>query len=549
MNQDQTIGIDRLIGNRAYLSVIILSLVLSLPVTSTLVLTRFQIPDWVIFASVGLLVVTGGGILSLQVLRERHPLFWPVGLILPFGALLAYLGALSYYFLQTPSFVNTSLLIASSLSILVQLICGYFLKKFNPDQYFYAENSNISGFLAEEQLAANRLPFFIWLSAGVLCIAVLGGLFDNWGSALSALVALSILAGTPASTLAVHCALSSSLSYCRKSGILFRNANDIELANQVEIAVFDKSGTVTIGQPKLSDIVAFDRNSDRLLRIAASIQRASPHPIARAIVAAAEERELTISEPTQSRDYPGRGMSAVLADRQVEIGNSLFLAERGIISTSAEAVRKQFESAAKTTTHVILDGHIVGVIALRDPIRSPAPRAIASLQEMDIQCAMFTGDTEGVAEAIGTTTHLDQWLSGLTSSDRARWLENCQLAGRVCALIGEGQREDQHYHASTVMIAMPKIIESNAQTASIILLRPDLTLVPSALQFARRTVLVAKRILPAVIVVQAATVLSAAVMLVPPVAAVALAAFAPLAILGVSKFMIRDLTINLTDTK
>ncbi len=542
MVQDQNSGMSALFSNRIRLSVIAVCLVLSVPAVTSLISPDGQFPDWVLFASVGGIVMIGGSTLSLELIRENQPAFWPIGLVLPFGAALAYLGALAYYLLPALPFLDLSLLVASSLSILVQLISRYFLKKFDPEQYFYAEDPDIPGFLQEEQLAANRLPFFVWLAATVLALAIFGGLLDRWQGALSALVALSILAGTPASAMAVSGALATGLSFCRKWGILFRTANDIEMANRVEIAAFDKSGTLTLGQPKLSDIIAFDRNSDRLLRIAASIQRASPHPIARAIVAAAEERGLAISEPSENHDYPGRGMTAVLADRQVEIGNSLFLAERGIISTSAEAVRKQFEAAAKTTAHVILDGHIVGVIALRDPIRSGAPKAVAALRELDIECVMFTGDTEGVAEAIGTTTDLDRWFSDYSTADRAVWLENCQLAGRTCALIGEGQREDQHYDTAAVMIALPKIVEGNRESASIILLRSDLALVPVALTCARRMIAVSKRILPSAVVAQAVAVVFAAITLLPPMAAVTLSALAPLVLFGISKLMIRDIT-------
>lgn len=541
MIQDQKSGMSILFSNRIRLSIIGVCLVLSVPTISNLISPDVQFPDWLLFGSVGLIVVIGGITLSLELVKEKQPNFWPIGLVLPFGALLAYLGALAAYFLSPVPFLDLSLLVAGSLSILVQLISRYFLKKFNPEQYFYAEKPNIPGFLQEEQLAANRLPFFVWLAAAVLSIAIFGGLLDRWQGALSALVALSILAGTPASAMAVSGALATGLSFCRKWGILFRTASDIELANQVEIAVFDKSGTLTLGQPKLSDIVAFDRNSDRLLRIAASIQRASPHPIARAIVAAAEERGLAISEPSENQDYPGRGMTAVLADRQVEIGNSLFLAERGIISTSAEAVRKQFEAAAKTTAHVILDGHIVGVIALRDPIRSGAPKAVTALKDLDIECVMFTGDTEGVAEAIGATTQLDRWYSDYSTANRINWLENCQLAGRICALVAEGQREDRHYNTAAVMIAMPKIVEGNREAASIILLRSDLALVPVSLTCARRMISVSKRILPAAVVAQAVAVVFAAITLVPPMTAVTLSALAPLVLFGISKVMIRDL--------
>lgn len=307
-------------------------------------------------------------------------------------------------------------------------------------------------------------------------------------AAIGATVAVLVIACPCALGLATPTALVAGTGAAARAGILIRDIEALETAHSVNTVVFDKTGTLTRGTPAVTDIRAFDGNQDRLLRIAASAQLPSEHPLAGAIVAAARERGLELSRPGNFRAVTGQGIIAEIADEQVLIGNRRLLENNSVDTFLVLQIFREFEAQGKTCAGVAVAGRAVGVIAMADTLRDETPAALKRLAAMDIETVMLTGDTEAVARAVAAEAGIGRVIAGVAPEGKAETIADLTGAGRTVAMVGDGVNDAPALAAASVGIAMGSGTEVAMETAGVTLMRSRPDLVADAIDISRATV-------------------------------------------------------------
>ncbi|GGF05187.1 copper-translocating P-type ATPase [Stappia taiwanensis] len=307
-------------------------------------------------------------------------------------------------------------------------------------------------------------------------------------AAIGATVAVLVIACPCALGLATPTALVAGTGAAARAGILIRDIEALEIAHKVDTVVFDKTGTLTEGRPAVTDIRAFDRNDDRLLRIAASAQLPSEHPLGRAMIEAAEERGLQLSRPSDFRAVPGQGIIAEIAGETVLIGNSRLLQAHDVDRFMADQIARSFAAEAKTCATVAIAGHAVGVIALADTVRAETPAGLARLAELNVAPVMLTGDTEAVARTVAEELGIEKVIAGVPPEGKAETVTGLVEEGRTVAMVGDGVNDAPALAAASVGIAMGSGSEVALETAGITLMRPRPDLVADAIGVSRATV-------------------------------------------------------------
>ncbi len=307
-------------------------------------------------------------------------------------------------------------------------------------------------------------------------------------AAMVAAVSVLVIACPCALGLATPTALVAGTGAAARSGILVKDISALETAARVDTVVFDKTGTLTEGRPEVTDIHAFDGKPDRLLLIAASAQMASEHPLAHAMLRAAEARGLKLSRPKNAQAYVGEGLVAEVAGEPVAIGNAALIDRLGIDHFTADTLRRQMEEQAKTTVMVAIAGRVVGVIAMADRPRDSARDGIAELKARGVRTQMLTGDTQTVARAIADAIGLDDIAAGVKPEGKSTAIEALKDKGGVVAMVGDGVNDAPALAAADIGIAMGTGADVAMETAGITLMRSDPRLVAAALDVSRATV-------------------------------------------------------------
>ena len=335
----------------------------------------------------------------------------------------------------------------------------------------------VSAIFVPTVVAIAAVTFVVWM--------LVSGDFE---SALIAAVSVLVIACPCALGLATPTALVAGTGAAARSGILVKDIQALEVAVHVDTVVFDKTGTLTEGRPEVTDVCAFDRNSDRLLRIAASAQTASEHPLAHAMVRAAEARGLELTRPAKFEARTGRGLVAEIAGQPVAIGNAKLMDELGIDHFTADNMRRDLENQAKTSVMVAVAGRTVGVIAMADQPREGVSDALSRLKHMGIRTLMLTGDSPAVAKAIAGSIGLDDVEAGVAPDGKAARIEALRKEGATVAMVGDGLNDAPALAAADIGIAMGSGADVAMETAGITLMRSDPAMVAAALEVSRATV-------------------------------------------------------------
>ena len=261
-----------------------------------------------------------------------------------------------------------------------------------------------------------------------------------------------------------------------QEGVLIKNAEALERMETVDTLVVDKTGTLTEGKPSVVAIVAASGHvENEVLRYAASVERASEHPLARAIVAAASERRIELARVLGFDSPAGKGAVGVVERRRVVLGNSSFLAELGISTATLDAEAERLRADGATAIYVALDGKIAGVIAIADPLKETTPAALAALRREGVRLVMLTGDNRTTAEAVARTLGIDEMEAEVLPDHKAAAVERLRHEGRVVAMAGDGVNDAPALAAADVGIAMGTGTDVAIESAHITLLRGDLT--------------------------------------------------------------------------
>jgi len=308
------------------------------------------------------------------------------------------------------------------------------------------------------------------------------------------MVAVLVIACPCALGLATPTAIMVGTGKGAEQGILFKNSEALERAHELKTLVLDKTGTITRGEPSVTDVVPLDGDADSLLRLAASAERGSEHPLGEAIVRAAQERGLALSEPQGFEALAGRGIAATVEGQRVLVGSLRLLEGEGVSSGDLEHLLARLEGEAKTAMLVAIEGRPAGVVAVADTVKEGSVEAIRRLREMGLQVIMLTGDNRRTAEAIGQQVGVDRVLAEVLPGDKAAQIRALQgdtpsgdTARAIVGMVGDGINDAPALAQADVGIAIGTGTDVAMAAADVTLVSGDLRGVPRAITLSRAT--------------------------------------------------------------
>lgn len=305
--------------------------------------------------------------------------------------------------------------------------------------------------------------------------------------ALVATISVLVIACPCALGLATPTALMVGSGMGAENGILIRNGAAIQTMREVRVIVFDKTGTLTLGKPKVTDIVPLGVDEAALLRLAASAEMGSEHPIGRAVVEGARARGIALASPDTFEALKGRGIAARVDGQELVVGSPRLLRERGIDVAEGEAELARLEGEAKTTMMVAADGRLIGLLAVADPIKEEAAAAIAALHDLGLETAMLTGDNRRTAEAIARRAGIDHVVAEVLPDGKVAEIRRLQEVHGMVAMVGDGINDAPALTQANVGIAIGTGTDIAIEAADVTLVRGDLWGVVSAVKLSRAT--------------------------------------------------------------
>ncbi|MBN1665763.1 MAG: copper-translocating P-type ATPase, partial [Anaerolineales bacterium] len=310
------------------------------------------------------------------------------------------------------------------------------------------------------------------------------GLFTR---ALINMVAVLVIACPCAMGLATPTAVMVGTGKGAESGILLKSGEALERAGRLTTVVLDKTGTITRGQPAVTDLVTREISETELLRLAASVEQGSEHPLGEAIWAEAGNRALTLSQPQGFRAVVGQGVKAEVDGHEVLVGNLRMMAEHSLEIGALLPEVERLQNEAKTAMLVAIDQQVKGVIAVADTLKDGSVAAIDQLHAMGLRVAMITGDNQQTAAAIAAQVGVDQVLAEVLPGEKAAQVKAMQADGEVVAMVGDGVNDAPALAQSDVGIAIGTGTDVAIAAAPITLISGDLRGVPRAIALSRRT--------------------------------------------------------------
>ncbi|HEY5106998.1 MAG TPA: heavy metal translocating P-type ATPase [Caulobacteraceae bacterium] len=324
----------------------------------------------------------------------------------------------------------------------------------------------VSGWFVPAVIAAALIAAAVWALAGPQ---------PRFAYALLAAVSVLIIACPCALGLATPISIMVGVGRGAQAGVLIKNAEALERLEKVDTVVVDKTGTLTEGRPSVTTIhTAQNIEEGELLRLAASLERGSEHPLAEAILRVAKDRGMTLSEATDFDAPVGRGVAGTVDGRKVILGNSRFFTERGLSTQTMEVKAEALRGEGATAIFVGVDGVLAGLLGIADPVKATTQSAITALKADGIRLVMMTGDNLTTAQAVAKRLGLDEIEADVLPQDKAAVVEKLRAQGRVVAMAGDGVNDAPALAAADVGVAMGAGADVAIESAGITLLKGDL---------------------------------------------------------------------------
>jgi Cu+-exporting ATPase len=325
----------------------------------------------------------------------------------------------------------------------------------------------VSGWFVPLVIAAALAAFVAWATFGPE---------PRYSYALVAAVTVLIIACPCALGLATPMSIMVGVGRGAQAGVLIKNAEALERMEKVDTLVVDKTGTLTEGKPKVVAIVAVDGTTEAdVLRLAASVEQASEHPLAHAIVAAAKERDVPLAKVMGFDSPTGRGAIGMVERKRAVLGNAKFLAELNIATAALDAKAEELRRDGATAIFVAINGQAAGVIAIADPVKASTPEALKALIADGIRVVMLTGDNRTTAEAVARRLGITEIEAEVLPDQKSAVIDKLRREGRVVAMAGDGVNDAPALAAAEVGIAMGTGTDVAIESAGITLLKGDLT--------------------------------------------------------------------------
>ncbi len=337
----------------------------------------------------------------------------------------------------------------------------------------------IAGIFVPAVIVVAAISFIIWLIVGPQPALIY---------ALVTFVTVLIIACPCALGLATPTSIMVGTGKGAENGILIKSAEALETAHKISAVIFDKTGTITVGKPKVTDIIPFDNyDESRLLQAAATVEQGSEHPLGDAIIQRAKHENITLPEVTNFNAIPGHGVEAQVNGTTVILGNKKLMKDRRIDPEQAEELMQKLSNDGKTPMLVAADGKLIGVIALADVVKVDSRRAIEKLHQQGVHVVMITGDNKRTADAISRQIGLDRVFAEVLPEDKAQHVKTLQAEGYTVAMVGDGINDAPALAQADVGIAIGTGTDVAMEASDITLIKGDLMGVVSAIQLSKAT--------------------------------------------------------------
>jgi P-type Cu+ transporter len=337
-----------------------------------------------------------------------------------------------------------------------------------------------------DRVSAHFVPVVIVVAVVAFAAWLIGG--SGFTAAMLAAVAVLIIACPCALGLATPTAIMVGTGRGAEMGVLVRSGASLETAEKLDAIVLDKTGTLTRGEPRVTDVVAVNGvNEAELLATAAGAESRSEHPLAAAVVARAGEQGLTLTEPADFQASVGHGVTATLAGRRVAVGSSRHLRELDGERSRVAGEAARLEAEGKTVIHVAVDCRAVGIIAVADTLKPEAPEAVAELKRLGLEVMMLTGDNRRTAEAIAREAGIDRILAEVLPDEKVAEVRRLQAEGHRVAMVGDGINDSPALAQADIGIAIGTGTDIAIEASDMTLVSGDLRQVAAPIALSRRT--------------------------------------------------------------
>ena len=311
---------------------------------------------------------------------------------------------------------------------------------------------------------------------------------ENLEFSLNILISVLVIACPCALGLATPTAIMVSTGKGAENGVLIKSGVALEEAHKINTIIFDKTGTITEGKPKVTDIISNSLDNMELLKLAAAAEKGSEHPLGEAIVKEAEDKSITLPEIHEFKSIPGEGIKTIIENKNISIGNRKMMVRSNIDVSTLDEKAHELAGEGKTPMFIGIDGSLAGIIAVADTVKENSAKAVSALHKMGIEVVMLTGDNERTAKAIAKQVGIDRVVSDVLPEGKANVVKEIQKEGKKVAMVGDGINDAPALVTAEIGIAIGSGTDVAIESADIVLMRSDLLDVVTAIQLSRATI-------------------------------------------------------------